>query len=136
MHTDYYQGMFNSEWYNNLTKPMFSPPNSVYSPVWAVLYVMIFSSLLVYILAPSQDKKWGYIFFTIQLLLNFLWSSAFFGMQNIALALVVILLLDTFVLLTIREFYSASKISGMLLIPYLIWIIFATYLNIGYFVLN
>lgn len=136
MHTDYYQGMFNSEWYNNLTKPAFSPPNSVYSPVWAVLYVMIFSSLLVYILAPSQDKKWGYIFFTIQLLLNFLWSSAFFGMQNIALALVVILLLDTFVLLTIREFYSASKISGMLLIPYLIWIIFATYLNIGYFVLN
>lgn len=128
--------MFNSGWYNSLTKPFLSPPNYVFSPVWAVLYVLIFISLILFIASNKKDKTYGYIFFIIQLGLNLAWTPVFFLLHNIPLALTVILLLDVFVLLTIKEFYATSKISGMLLIPYLVWILFATYLNIGYFVLN
>lgn len=78
----------------------------------------------------------GYIYFSTQLILNLLWTPAFFYLQNILLAVIIIILLDIFVVLTIKSFYKVSKISGLILIPYLIWIFFATYINIGYLVLN
>lgn len=128
--------MFNSLWYNSLTKPFLSPPNWVFAPVWSVLYLTIFISLILFSIKPSDGKGLGYTYFTIQILLNFAWSPVFFGAQNIALALVVVLLLDIFILLTILEFYSISKIAGLILIPYFLWSLFATYLNFAYLVLN
>lgn len=134
--TFYYINMFNSAWYYNLLKPPFSPPDWVFSPVWSVLYFTIFISLLLYIFKPAKNKKIGYIYFILQLILNLLWTPAFFYLQNIKLALIVIIFLDIFVIFTIKKFYFVSKLSGLILIPYLIWILFATYLNIGYLVLN
>ena len=128
--------MYNSNWYNNLTQPPFSPPDAIFAPVWGVLYIMIFISLILYYRAKSFNKQSGYIYFTIQLLLNFAWSPVFFGMQNMHLALLIIILLDLFVALTIKTFYSVSKPAGFFLIPYFIWILFATYLNLGYLYLN
>ena len=129
--------MYNSVWYNNLIRPFLAPPSYIFTPVWIVLYLSIIIALILYITSFSiKDKKTGYIFFTIQLILNLIWSPIFFGMQNILLALIIILLMDVFLVLTIKKFYSISKLSGLILIPYLIWILFATYLNIGYFVLN
>jgi tryptophan-rich sensory protein len=129
--------MYNSVWYNNLIRPFLAPPSYIFTPVWIVLYLSIIIALILYITSFSiKDKKIGYIFFTIQLILNLIWSPIFFGMQNILLALIIILLMDVFLVLTIKKFYSISKLSGLILIPYLIWILFATYLNIGYFVLN
>ena len=129
--------MFNSLWFDNLIKPAFAPPSSIFSPVWSILYLMIIVSFCIYFLSKSHnDKKSGYIFFTIQLLLNFLWSPTFFGLKNIGLALIIVVMLDLFVLFTIKRFYIISKIAGLLLVPYFIWILFATYLNFGYFVLN
>jgi len=128
--------MFNSSWYLNLIKPSFSPPNWLFAPVWTVLYVLIFASLAIYINSENTDKKWGYIFFVIQMLLNIIWSPVFFGLQSLSFGLIVIILLDTFVILTIIKFFQVSKIAGILLIPYLLWIIFATYLNVGYLILN
>ena len=129
--------MYNSVWYNNLIRPFLAPPSYIFTPVWIVLYLSIIIALILYITTFSiKDKKIGYIFFTIQLLLNLMRSPIFFGMQNILLALIIILLMDVFLVLTIKKFYSISKLSGLILIPYLIWILFATYLNIGYFVLN
>lgn len=128
--------MFKSAWYYNLSKPPFSPPDWLFQPVWFVLYFTILAALMLYIFKTNKDKKSGYIYFIMQLILNLLWTPAFFYLQNIKLALIIIVFLDVFVILTIRKFYSVSKLSGLILIPYFIWILFATYLNIGYFILN
>lgn len=128
--------MYNSSWYNSLIKPFLSPPNWVFAPVWFILYFTILISIILYIIKPAENKGLGYLYFIIQLILNFLWSPVFFAMQNIALALVVVVLLDIFILLTILKFYSVSKASGLILIPYFLWSLFATYLNFAYFLLN
>ena len=128
--------MYNSIWYQNLTKPPFSPPNTVFSIVWTFLYITIFLSLFLYTIKIGGNKKAGYICYFIQLFLNFIWPFAFFGLKNIPLALIVVFLMDIFVFLTIYNFYFVSKISAILLIPYFLWILFASYLNFGYLVLN
>ena len=128
--------MFKSVWYYNLQKPLFAPPNWIFPPVWSILYFTMFAALLLYIFKPAQNKISGYIYFATQLTLNLLWTPSFFYLKNIVLALIVIIFLDIFVILTIKSFYKVSKISGLILIPYLIWILFATYLNIGYLLLN
>ena len=128
--------MFKSVWYYNLTKPPLAPPDWIFPPVWSILYFSMLVALLLYLFKPSQNKKSGYIYFIAQLFLNLLWAPVFFYLKNMFLALIVIILLDIFVILTIKSFYKVSKISSLILIPYLIWILFATYLNIGYLVLN
>lgn len=128
--------MFKSVWYYNLTKPPLAPPDWIFPPVWSILYFSMLVALLLYLFKPTQNKKSDYIYFAVQLILNLLWTPAFFYLQNIVLALIVIILLDIFVILTIKSFYKVSKISGLILMPYLLWILFATYLNIGYLVLN
>lgn len=128
--------MYDSAWYNSLTRPPFCPPDFVFTPVWAIIYAAIFTALIFYISKPHFDKKSGYIYFCIQLLLNLIWSPVFFLMKNISLALLVVVFLDIFVFLTAKKFYSVTKIAGVLLIPYFLWCIFATYLNFGYFLLN
>lgn len=128
--------MFKSVWYYNLTKPPLAPPDWIFPPVWSILYFSMLVALLLYLFKLAQNKKSGYIYFIAQLFLNLLWTPAFFYLQNIVLALIVIILLDIFVILTIKSFYKVSKISCLILIPYLVWILFATYLNIGYLVLN
>lgn len=135
--------MFNSNWYYSLTKPALAPPNWLFTPVWSVLYILLLVSLIIYISSKdkyghifNEGKRKGYIYFLIQLILNIIWSPVFFGLKNVGLALIVVILLDIFVYLTIKEFYKFSKLSAILLIPYLIWILFATYLNTGYLILN
>lgn len=128
--------MFTSVWYYNLIKPPFSPPDWIFPPVWSILYFIIFTALLLYIFKSAKNKKTGYAYFFLQLILNFLWTPSFFYLKNILLSVIIIILLDVCVILTIKSFYRISKISGLILIPYLIWILFATYLNIGYLVLN
>lgn len=128
--------MFNSVWYYNLTNPPLSPPDWLFTPVWIILYITILVAFVFYYKTPNPNKKSGYLYFMVQALLNILWTPVFFGMENITLGLAVILLLDIFVLLTIIKFYSVSKISAYILIPYFLWILFATYLNLGYLILN
>lgn len=128
--------MFKSVWYYNLTKPPLAPPDWIFPPVWSILYFSMLVALLLYLFKTAQNKKSGYIYFIAQLFLNLLWAPVFFYLKNMFLALIVIILLDIFVILTIKSFYKVSKISGLILMPYLLWILFATYLNIGYLVLN
>lgn len=128
--------MYKTAWFNNLIKPMFTPPEWVFAPVWTVLYSMMGVAFIIYVLAKHNRKKNGYLYFCIQLFLNLLWSPVFFISKNISLALLVIIFLDIFVYLTIKEFYKISKIASMMLVPYFLWILFATYLNIVYLVLN
>ena len=86
--------------------------------------------------AVLTNKTWGYVLFFTQILVNFAWTPAFFVAKNIGFALAIVVLLDILVLFNIIEFSKVSKTSAKILIPYFIWILFATYLNFGYFVLN
>ena len=129
--------MFNSLWFDSLNRPFLAPPSWIFSPMWTILYLMMFAALLVFVFKKTDIQKTnGYVYFALQLILNLIWSPIFFGLHNIALALIVLLLLDIFVFLTIKKFYLVSKLAGWLLVPYFVWILFATYLNVGYFVLN
>ena len=91
--------MFTSAWYNSLTKPFLSPPNWVFGPVWTVLYVTIFISIVLYIIKPAENKTLGYIYFVAQIILNLSWSPVFFMAQNSFAALIIVVLLDIFILL-------------------------------------
>ena len=128
--------MYNSEWYINLTKPPYAPPDEVFAPVWSVLYIMLAAALVFYIFKKAENKKSGYILFVLQLFLNLAWSPVFFLLQNIPAAFGVILLLDIFALAAAEKFYSVSKTAGLLMLPYLFWLLFASYLNLGYMLFN
>lgn len=128
--------MYNSDWYNSLIKPFLSPPDGVFLPVWTVLYITILISFILYFINPNKNKKSGYIFFFVQLVLNLSWSFVFFKFKSISGGLIIIFLMGVFIFLTIKKFYSVSKVSGLILFPYFLWVLFAAYLNLGFLILN
>ena len=126
-----------STWYIALTKPALIPPGYVFGIVWGILYILIGLSLyVVWIAKKSKTQGKAVRIFFIQLALNVLWSAAFFGLRSPLLGLIVILLLLGSLVYTIFLFYKISKTAAYLLVPYLLWGLFATYLNWGVFVLN
>ena len=124
-------------WYNALNQPILKPPAWLFAPVWTILYISMGIALFLYARKYTiKSKTWGYVLFFTQLLVNLSWSPAFFGMKNIGLALALIILLNILVLFNIIEFFKISKSAARCLIPYFLWLLFATYLNFGYFILN
>jgi len=124
-------------WYAGLDKPPLLPPNEVFGPVWSVLYLMIGIALfLVWVAATERSKKWAYGAFFLQLVLNTLWSFAFFGLHLPWLGVVVIVALIGAIVWTIYEFMKVSRLAIWLFVPYLAWVLFATYLTVGVAVLN
>jgi tryptophan-rich sensory protein len=124
-------------WYQTLNKPFFTPPNWIFGPVWISLFVLMGISLfLVWRKSDHPQFKPALLFFSVQFILNILWSAAFFGLKSPLLGLMDIILLWVAILLTILNFFKVSKIAGMLLIPYLLWVSFATLLNFFLWVLN
>ncbi|MBK9332502.1 MAG: tryptophan-rich sensory protein [Ignavibacteria bacterium] len=127
-----------SGWYTGLTKPDFNPPNWIFGPVWILLYLMMGVSLFLVWredLKNAVVKKAFYIFM-VQLLFNTLWSIVFFGFQSISSALIIIIVLWLLIIYTILNFLKISRTSGILLIPYLLWVTFAVILNFFIFKLN
>ena len=118
--------------YNSLVQPPLSPPSIVFPIVWTILYVLMGIS---YYLLKNPSKKEKIIYF-VQLGVNALWSVFFFIGKFYLFSFIWIVLLDVLVIFMIGIFYQNSKISGYLQIPYLIWILFATYLNLGIYILN
>ncbi len=127
-----------TDWYQYLQKPSFSPPNWVFGPVWTILYFLMGVSVFIIWNQKSQKslKRTALVYFSLQLGLNFLWSLLFFGLRNPLLGLVDIVLLIIFILLTIKSFWKISPLAAGLLLPYLLWVSFATMLNIAIGVLN
>ena len=125
-------------WYQYLNKPSFSPPNWVFGPVWTILYFLMgISAYLIWIKGLKNKKvKPALKIFIVQLIFNFLWSIFFFGMHNPILSLIDIILLWITILLTIIKFYELSKPAAYLLIPYILWVSFATLLNFAIVILN
>ena len=123
-------------WYQNLVKPNFTPNGEIFAPVWLGLYFLIFLSLMFFIYSKNDNKLQGYLFFSLQIIFNFLWYYVFFIRHNIVLSVFVILLLLIFILLNVISFYKVSKTAAFLLLPYLLWVCFASVLNFGIMKLN
>jgi len=125
-------------WFTTLNKPAFNPPSWLFGPVWTILYIMIGISLFLVWKSnvKLKFKKKAYGIFAVQILLNGFWSVAFFGMQNPALAFGVIVLLWISIILNIIYFYRISKAAGYLLVPYWLWVSFASILNGAIWLLN
>ena len=119
-------------WYPTIEKPIFNPPNWVFAPVWTMLFIMmgIAAGMVWNKLETNKELvKKGLLFFTVQLLLNALWSYLFFGLNNILLALIEIVLLWLIIYETYHIFKQIDKRASYLLIPYLAWVGFATILT-------
>lgn len=126
-------------WYLSLQRPPGTPPNWLFGPVWTALYPTIgVAAWLVWrrIDVGAERKRaalrlWGW-----QLLVNALWSPAFFGLHRLDVSLVVIVLMLASILLTMRRFAPISRAATWLMAPYLLWVSYATYLNAGFWWLN
>lgn len=128
-----------STWYTTINKPFFNPPNWIFAPVWTILFVLMGVSLFLIwsrpLLAKKKRKRAMFIF-GLQLIFNFLWSIAFFGLKSPLLGFIVIIILWILILMTIIKFFKISKTAGCLLIPYILWVSFASVLNFFILILN
>lgn len=124
-------------WYESLNKPFFSPPNWLFAPAWTILYILMGIALFYVWKAPKVKKtNEGLMLFGAQLVFNVIWSIVFFGFGSIVggvLSIVVLLLL---ILMTTVQFYRIDKRAAYLMVPYLLWVCFATMLNIAVYLLN
>ncbi|GAB5051736.1 TspO/MBR family protein [Pediococcus ethanolidurans] len=126
------------EIYNSLSLPPLAPPDYLFGIVWPLLYLLIAISgyLIFQSIAFKKEKATSYILFTIQLGLNFVWSIIFFGGNYYWIGVLIVILLNLVVLACLLQFYRVNRMASLLLMPYFIWILFATYLTIGVAVLN
>lgn len=125
-------------WYQTINRPIYTPPGWIFGPVWIILYILMGVSLYLVIKNYKKDKLYqvAIVLFSIQLILNTLWSIIFFGNQNILGGLIEITILLCFIILTTIYFYKINKVAAYLLLPYIAWVSFATFLNFSFFILN
>lgn len=124
-------------WYVDLTKPSWNPPSWLFGPVWITLYTMMgVASYLVWLQKDAPGAKLALWFYAVQLVLNALWSILFFGAKNPGLALAEISVLLVFILITTFLFWKINTWAGILMLPYIAWVSFATFLNYTILKLN
>lgn len=134
-------------WYASLNKPSFNPPNWIFAPVWILLFIMMGVALGIVwnskegnwftrLFKGKHLKQWAITTFAIQLVLNVLWSIFFFGLHNPLLGLINIIFLWLAILINIYFFYKINKTAGYLLIPYILWVSFAAFLNLTIVMIN
>lgn len=119
-----------STWYDCI-KPSITPPNFVFPIVWSILYIMIAIALAQTLLLPSSTtRNLLLVVFGVNLLLNVLWSYAYFGWRNMLLSMAIIIILwATIIIIVVQSFKVHPKWVGYILLPYLFWVSFATILN-------
>lgn len=118
-------------WYPFLVKPGLTPPNIVFPIAWSIIYLLMGISVGLLWNKPAEIRNPAVWAFVVQLLLNFLWSVSFFYFRSPVLGGINILLLDVVVVYYVAEVYRINRLSAWLFLPYLLWLLFATYLN-GY----
>ena len=125
-------------WYATLQKPSFAPPNWVFFPVWTSLFIMMGISLFLVWQKGWEDRKvkTAIYIFAVQLVLNVLWSVAFFGFRSPLLGLMEIIILWIAILATTLSFMNVSRTAAYLLVPYILWVSFAAILNFSIWALN
>ena len=128
----------NSEWYDSLIRPPLTPPDWLFGPVWGVLYLMIAAAVGWWAVRGTDHfllaRTWKVI--VLHVLTNVCWSIFFFRLENPALALADIFILDATLVWILATFRRESRLSWWLLLPYFFWVMFATYLNAAFWWLN
>jgi len=125
-------------WYADLVKPSFSPPNWIFGPAWVLLYILMGISVYLIWQRIEENKKARRMMwlFWIHLFFNAIWSIIFFGLQNPGLAFINIIIIWLFIIALIIKFWKINRWATYLLIPYLLWVSFASVLNYFIWYLN
>jgi benzodiazapine receptor len=124
-------------WYVSLNKPSFSPPDWLFGPVWTILYILMAVAIfLIWRRPESKQRDSAIALYAAQLIMNVLWSIAFFGLHSVLLGLALIVVLFVLLLLTTYEFYKISKPAAYAMVPYVLWVGFAELLNGAIYLLN
>lgn len=124
-------------WYSTLNRPPLTPPDWIFAPVWTVLYITIGIAVVAYYRSASKAHVgWTSALLAVHLLTNFMWTYLFFSLRSPVMALVDIVVLDISLIALIGLFWKSSTLAGVILAPYLVWVLFATYLNFGFYRLN
>ena len=125
-----------ASWYAFLNKPFFSPPNWLFGPVWTLLFILMGISFYLVWRKNERGSGWALLFFIFHLAINILWSAVFFGSRNPGGAVIVIGVLWLMIISLMFWFWRFNKIASWLLLPYLLWVSFASILNIAVWQLN
>lgn len=126
------------EVFNNLKKPVFAPPAILFPIVWTILYILMgIAAYRVYMNNKSgKDDKGAYFYYLLQLMLNFLWSIVFFNFRLYGISFILIIILLVLIILTTIKFFKVDKVAGILMIPYILWVAFASVLTFFIWMLN
>ena len=124
--------------YNSLKKPVITPPSIVFPIVWTILYVLMgIAAYRIYMNNRSgRDDKGAYFYYLIQLAINFLWSFIFFNLRLYGISFILIIVLLVLIIVTTIKFFKNDKLSGFLMIPYILWVSFASVLTFFIYMLN
>lgn len=123
--------------YAALDLPSFAPPTWVFMPVWTVLYLLMGLALYrILMYEPTPDRKAATFYYSLQLIFNLLWSLLFFVLQLRLAAFVGLVILFFYIVVTTVKFFKIDKPSGFLMVPYLLWVVFAGILNFAVVMLN
>ena len=126
---------FKDPWYSQLVKSDFNPPDWIFAPVWTTLYLMMTVAIWFFWHSKSRDMNTIYIYF-IHIIFNTTWSIVFFGLHQIFLALVVLVILIGLIITLVIRYKRVNFVSYYLMIPYLLWCCYALFLNINLLILN
>lgn len=128
--------MDSMEIYQNLNQPPLSPPGWLFPVVWTILFLLMGIAAYLVWMRDSTGRNGALLLYGIQLAFNFGWTLIFFNAQNYLLAFFWLIALWILILLTTIRFFKESRAAGWLMIPYLLWVTFAGYLNAGVWYLN
>ena len=126
---------FKEPWYSELIKSNYNPPDWIFAPVWTALYLMMTLAIWFFWHSKNRDMNTIYIYF-IHIVFNTTWSIVFFGLHQILFALIVLLILIFLIVILIIRFKRVNLVSYYLMIPYLLWTLYALFLNFNLYILN
>ena len=123
---------FKEPWYSELIKSNYNPPDWIFAPVWTTLYLMMTLAIWFFWHSKNRDMNTIYIYF-IHIVFNTTWSIVFFGLHQILFALIVLLILIFLIVILIIRFKRVNLVSYYLMIPYLLWTLYALFLNFNFY---
>jgi len=126
---------YKEPWYSQIIKSNYNPPDWVFAPVWTSLYLMMTFAIWIFWHCKNKDTNTVYIYF-FHIIVNTTWSIVFFGLHQIFLAMIVLVILIFFIIVLILRFKRVNLVSYYLMIPYLLWCSYALFLNFNLFLLN
>ncbi len=128
---------YDTEWYNNLSKPDFMPPAWIFAPVWSILYILMFISFVIVLVDEFElENALAYLLFCLQFAVNLYWPITFFKEHNLRKAFLTSVALAILVFFTMLIFFEISKLAGILFLPYFLWCLFASLLSFQILELN